>query len=95
VCLACALFLSTHCFRLISFALFLVPCNCNLDGAPLKISDHCACVSSWSNETVSRAIRSTIPADASDPEPRQFTSWLGESSGERGEGRGAADSIGS
>jgi hypothetical protein len=95
VCLACALFPSMHCFRLISSVLFLAPFNCYLGGAPLKISDHCACVSSWSNETVSRAIRSTIAADASDPELRQFTPWLGESSGERSEGRGAADSIGS
>ena len=69
--------------------------HCNPDGAPLKILNRCVCVSSWSNETVSRAIRSTVPADASDPEPRQFTPWLGESSGEKAGGRGEADSVGS
>ena len=38
-------------------------------------------VTSWSHDVVSRAIRSTIPSDASDIEPRQYISWLCTSSG--------------
>ena len=38
------------------------------------------CVSSWSDHMISCAIKSTIPADAADVDPRQYTSWLGERS---------------
>ena len=65
----------------------------SVDCGPLRASSDC--VSSWSKETLSRAIRSTIPADASDVEPRHFTPWLGESSGEASKGRGATRTLGS
>ena len=44
----------------------------------LKMSGHC--VSSWSDQMISRAIKSTIPPDAADVDPRQYTSWLSERS---------------
>lgn len=44
----------------------------------LKMSGHC--VSSWSDHMISKAIGSTIPLDAADVDPRQYTSWLGERS---------------
>lgn len=44
----------------------------------LKMSGHC--VSSWSDHMISKAIGSTIPLDAADVDPRQYTSWLDERS---------------
>ena len=44
----------------------------------LKMSGHC--VSSWSDHMISKAIGSTIPPDAADVDPRQYTSWLDERS---------------
>ena len=48
----------------------------------LRNSNHS--VTPWSHDVVSRAIRSTIPTDASDIEPRQYISWLCASSGNVG-----------
>lgn len=38
------------------------------------------CVSSWSDHMITKAIGSTIPLDAADVDPRQYTSWLDERS---------------